>query len=73
MWWSVDNPSDIRCWEGKEEAEDKVEDENLENFLDGGAKSKESLVEGKSERCKIEGTGLLQKYKRFRTLSSDLL
>lgn len=73
MWWSVDNPLDLRCWEGKEEAEDKVKDENLGNFLDGGAESKESLAEGKSERRKIEGTGLLQKYKRFRMLSSDSL
>lgn len=60
---------------GKEEAEGKVKDENVgeKNFLDGGAESKESLVEGKSQRCKFEGRGILRKCKRFRMLWSDSL
>lgn len=61
LWW----PPDIRCKEGKEEAEGEVKAENLESFLDGGAESKKWLVERISDRCKSEGMGVQRKAKEL--------
>lgn len=51
----MDNNSiDTRCWEGKKEAEGKVKDKNLENFLDSGAESKDSLVKEDLKDVKLK-------------------
>ena len=33
----MDNRFNVRCWEGKELGNNKVKDDSLEKFLDGGA------------------------------------
>ena len=33
----MNNCFDVRCWEGKELGNNKVKDDSLEKFLDGGS------------------------------------
>lgn len=61
-------PSRYEMLEGRQEAW-KVEDDTLENFLDGGAESKKSQEKGNVKDVKCEGSGMLRKYKRFRILA----